>query len=76
MDDCVELSDEGVINASLVSGSSQPNKIWVLDNLNSTLSLFSLDKLIQEQQISNLKGTLNIENISDIKEHGSRVVIY
>lgn len=75
MDDCVELSDEGVINASLVSGSSQPNKIWVLDNLNSTLSLFSLDKLIQEQQISNLKGTLNIENISDIKEHGSRLYL-
>tara|TARA_B110000285_G_scaffold188452_1_gene214645 strand:+ start:1515 stop:2330 length:816 start_codon:yes stop_codon:yes gene_type:complete len=75
MDDCVELSDQGVINASLVCGSSQPNKIWVLDNLNSTLSLFSLDKLIQEQQISNLKGTLNIENVSDIKEHGSRLYL-
>ena len=75
MDDCVELSDQGVINASLVCGSSQPNKIWVLDNLNSTLSLFSLDKLIQKQQISNLKGTLNIENISDIKERGSHLYL-
>ena len=75
MDDCVELSDQGVVNASLVCGSSQPNKIWVLDNLNSTLSLFSLDKLIQEQEINNLKGILNIENISDIKESGSRLYL-
>lgn len=75
MDDCVELSDHNVINACMVSSSSQPNKIWVLDNINSTLSLFSLDELIQEQQISNLKGTLNIENISVIKERGSRLYL-
>ena len=75
MDDWVELSDQDVVNATLVCSSSQPNKIWVMDNLNSTLSLFSLDKLIQEQQISNLKGTLNIESISEIKERGSRLYL-
>jgi len=71
LDDCIELSDQGVVNAFLISSSSQPNKIWVLDNFNSTLSFLSLDRTIQSQKIINLKGILNIQNVVQMLEYGN-----
>jgi hypothetical protein len=75
MDDCLDLSEEGVVSASLVCGSNQPNKIWVLDNLNSRLLLLSLDGLYQDQEIKNIKGTLEIENITQILERGNHLFL-
>lgn len=75
LDDCIELSDQGIMNAIFVSESNQPNKIWVLDNLNSRLLLLSLDNLFQVQEIVNLKGILNIEEIDQVKERGNRLFI-
>ena len=75
MDDCIDLSEEGVVYASLVCSSNQSNKIWVLDNLNSTLNLLSLDRMNQEQEIHNLKGILNMENISQMKESENRLYL-
>jgi len=71
LDDCIELSDQGIVNAFLISSSSQPNKIWVLDNFNSTLSFLSLDRTIQSQKIINLKGVLNIQNVVQMLEYGN-----
>ena len=75
LDDCIDLAEENIINASLVCSSAQPDKIWVLDNFNSTLNLLSLDGLNQSQQIKNLKGILNIENVTQIKESGNRLYL-
>lgn len=75
MDDCVELSEEDIINASIVCSSNQPNKIWVLDNSNSTLNLLSLDRLNQKQQIKNLRGILDIGNVSQMLESGNRLYL-
>ncbi|HIP32457.1 MAG TPA: hypothetical protein EYG86_06835 [Crocinitomicaceae bacterium] len=75
MDDCIDLAEENIVNASLVCSSAQPDKIWVLDNLNSTLNLLSLDRTNQSQQIRNLKGILNIGNISQMKESGNRLYL-
>jgi len=75
MSDCIELSDKGIVNAVLVSASNQPNKIWVLDNLNSKLVLLGLDNQRQPQEILNLRGVLDIENISQIVEKNSRLYL-
>ncbi|MBL1280125.1 MAG: hypothetical protein COA33_007630 [Fluviicola sp.] len=75
MDDCIDLAEEDIINASLVCSSDQPNKIWVLDNLNLTLNLLSLDGLNQSQQIKNLKGILDMDNIVQMKEIGNRLYL-
>ncbi len=75
MDDCLDLSGENIVNATLISASSQPNKIWVLDNLNSTLNLLSLDRMNQEQAVKNLRGILQIDKITQILEKDSRLFL-
>ncbi len=75
LDDCVDLSNEGIVNAFLISSSSQPNKIWILDNFNSTLSFLSLDRTIQSQRVFNLKGVLNLEDIVQMLEYGNAMYL-
>ncbi len=75
MNDCVDLTREGLVSAELVCGSSQPNKVWVLDNLNSTLHLLSLDNLRQSQEVRNLKGVLDLEHITQIRERYNRLFV-
>lgn len=75
MNECVDLTDQDVISAELVCGSSQPNKVWVLDNLNSTLNLLSLDKLRQTQEVKNLRGVLDLDEVTQIKERFNRLFL-
>jgi len=75
MDDCIDLSEFGIVNAFLVSSSSQSSKMWVLDNFNSTLSLLSMDGTYQSQKTFNLKGVLNMENITQIIERGNSLFV-
>ncbi len=75
MDDCIELADHEIVNAFLISASSQPNKIWVLDNFNSTLNFLSLDRTIQSQRIINLKGILNLQHITQMIEYGNSLYL-
>lgn len=75
LDDCIDLIDQGIINAACISESNQPNKIWVFDNPNSRLLLLSLDNLYQVQEIVNLKGVLNINQIDLVKERGNRLFV-
>lgn len=75
MDDCIELADHEIVNAFMVSSSSQPNKIWVLDNFNSTLSFLSLDRTIQSQRVINLKGILNLQHIVQMIEYGNSLYL-
>ena len=58
LDDCIELADKGVVNATTISSSNQPDKIWVLDNLNSRLLLLPLEGNGQPQEIVNVRGIL------------------
>ena len=75
MDDCIDLTEFGIVNAFLVSSSSQPNKMWVLDNFNSTLSLLSMDGTFQSQKTINLKGVLDMENVTQILERGNSLFV-
>lgn len=75
LDDCIDLSQEGIVNAVMVSGSSQPNKLWILDNLNSRLLLLPLDNVYQPQEVVNLRGTLDINDIVTLKERNNEVLL-
>ena len=68
MNNCIDLSRKKIVSAELVCGSSQPNKVWILDNLNSTLHLLSLENSLQSQEVGNLQGVLDINNITQIRE--------
>lgn len=74
-EDCIDLSNYNIVNAKWISGSAQPNKIWVFDNMNSTLSLLSLNQLGQSQQVRNLNGLLDVENVIQLLEAHNRLYV-
>lgn len=73
--ECLDLSDYEIENASLISASSQPEKLWVLDDIDYRLVLLSLDGLNQGQEIKNIKAILDIESITQIIEEGSKLYL-
>jgi len=68
MENCIELADFNIINATQFATSGQSDKLWVFDQVNSTLLLLSLQGLNQEQQVKNLMGILNAESITQMVE--------
>lgn len=74
-ENCLELADFNIGNASVFSVSSQPDKIWMLDQLNSRLLLLSLGKTNQFQEISNLKGILDLDHIDQLTEYNNRLYL-
>lgn len=75
MNDCIDLSAEGIVYATMIGYSNQPDKIWLLDNVNSRLLLMSLRDQSQQQEIKNLKGILNLKGITQIAERGNRLFL-
>ena len=65
---CVDFSDYQISNASSMAVSSQPDKFWVYDQLNSRLHLLSLEQTDQAQEIENLKGMLNSIQLTSMFE--------
>lgn len=75
-DDCLELIDQNIFNAKLIGKSARADMIWVFDNVNSRLVLLPLEHGQQmKQEISNIKGTLNMKEIEQIMENGSWLYI-
>lgn len=72
---CVNFVDQNIGNATKVAVSSQPDKFWVYDQLNSRLHLLSLVQTSQAQEIENLKGLLNSIQIAFMFEHNSNLYI-
>lgn len=68
IDECLDLSNYDIGNASHFAVSGQPDKLWVVDLLNSKLLLLSLNGTNQFQEIKNLTGILNLYQIEAIKE--------
>ncbi len=67
-EECIDLSSFDIGNATMVAVSGQPDKVWVVDQLNSKLLLLSLGRTDQFQEIKNLQGILNISEIVAIQE--------
>ena len=75
-DDCLDLIDQNILNAKLLGKSARADMIWVFDNVNSRLVLLPLEHGQQmKQEISNIKGTLNMKEIEQIMENGSWLYI-
>lgn len=74
-EDCLDLSLFDIGNASLISTSGQPDKVWVVDQLNSKLLLLSLGKTRQYQEIKNLRGILNLSDIISMQEINNTLYI-
>jgi hypothetical protein len=74
-DNSIDLSELNIVNARIISRSSQQEKLWVLDQQNSTLFLISLNRSNQFQEISNLSGLLNLNDITFIKEEKNQLFV-
>jgi hypothetical protein len=74
-EDLIDLSDFGIVNASLATTSSQPEKIWVLDQSNSRLLLLDLAGKMQFQEVRNLKGVLNLSVITSMTESNGHLFL-
>ena len=74
-ENCLELADREIINATFVSASSQPDKMWVMDQLNSTLYQLPIIGNDRRREIGNLSGLLNFSTVDQIKEAGNRLYL-
>ncbi len=75
LEKCIDLSDYDLINVSTVAASAQSDKMWVFDQVNSALHLLSFNNLLQTQQIKNLSGILNADNITQLLEWDNKLFI-
>lgn len=74
-EDCLELADEEIINATFISASSQPDKVWVMDQLNSTLYQLPIIGNDPTRQVGNLSGLLNFGSVKQIKEASNKLFL-
>jgi len=74
-EDLIDLSEFNIVNASLATTSSQPEKIWILDQLNSRLLLLDLAGKMQYQEVRNLKGVLGSTDITSMIESSGHLFL-
>lgn len=75
-DDCLELIEREVFNASMIASSERSDKVWIYDQVNSSLRLLDLEgDKFQSVRIDNLRGVLELDNIAQIKERYNQLVI-
>lgn len=68
LDGCLDLADYDILNATLFATSAQSDKLWVFDQVNSTLRLLSLNGLNQDQTVKNLGGIIQADRITQLVE--------
>ncbi len=73
--DCIDLGERGFLNVTRIATSAQPDKIWVLDQVNSRLVLMPFQGETQRQEISNLRGILEIDSIQQIIEANNQLFV-
>ncbi|MFT5858033.1 MAG: hypothetical protein ACI865_000117 [Flavobacteriaceae bacterium] len=73
--DCIELIDYDIINARLVCASSQSDRLWVLDQLNSTLSQLVFNGSAEGMSVENLAGILDVNDVSQMMERNEKLYL-
>ncbi len=71
-----DLSEMGFGYVHAMAVSSQPNKFWIYDQANSKLVLIDLNRTNQQQEITNFRGILNLEEVDWIKEEKNNLYLY
>jgi hypothetical protein len=74
-DKFIDISEFNIVSGHFIARSSQQEKLWVLDQQNSTLILISLNRSNQFQEISNLSGLLNLNEITFITEEKNQLFV-
>ncbi len=72
---CIDLSQYGILNATKIAISAQPDKLWVFDELNSRLQLLSLGSVKQSQEVRNMQGITGIGGILKMEENQNELYI-
>jgi len=72
---CIDLSQYGILNATKIAISAQPDKLWVFDQLNSRLQLMSLGSAKQSQEVRNMQGITGIGEIVKMVENQNELYI-
>ncbi|MCO5260036.1 MAG: hypothetical protein M9916_07825 [Crocinitomicaceae bacterium] len=67
-DKCVDLADYDLMSVSKIEVSGQSDKIWALDQVNSSLYLITMKGLMQNQLVKNIGGNLDIDQVSQMNE--------
>ena len=75
LDKCIDFSQYDFMNITAVASSSQSDKMWAFDQVNSTLNLLSLKGLQQSQQVKNLNGILDASNITQLLEWENKLFV-
>jgi hypothetical protein len=71
--DCIDLVDAEILNASLICASSQSNRLWIIDQLNSTLHQIAVSGTRPGFAIENLAGILAMNQVAQILESSERL---
>jgi len=74
-EDCIELAEKDIFNATYISASSQPDRLWVMDQLNSTLYQLAIMGNAPTREVGNLSGMLNFGSVKQIKEASTKLFL-
>lgn len=75
-EDCIELIDRDVLNATEIATSERSDMLWVYDEINSRLSLFNTEGNDQQNiRIENIRGILGTENVDQLIERGNKLYL-
>ena len=75
-ENCIDLSTYSIGLATDVCTSSQPDRAWIVDQLNNTLLQINFRLVNQNQEVKNIRGILNMEGIISMKEVNNSLYIF
>ncbi len=75
IDQCLDLDDLGFTFVTKIAASSQSDKIWIYDEVNSNLTLYSVLTQMQTQAVANLRGLLSISEVTQIVEYNNNLIV-
>lgn len=70
----IDLSAENFSYVTQIASSSQPDRFWIFDNSNATITLLSSGR-VQSQKIENLYGMLHLKEVNQLIEHRHQLYI-
>lgn len=73
--DVINLNELDFGYISLIATSEQANKLWIIDQINSKITLFDFSNSQQSQEVENLRGLLKSKEIVFMQEIGGRLFL-
>ena len=75
-EDCLLLSDRNIVSATKVARSDRSNRIWIYDEVNSSLSLIDTeDENVKPFIVENVLGLIGNGEVAEMVESGGKLYI-